>query len=280
MPICSSGECRWPPYGSLAICGGVANLTSLGNSTLIRSLNTATEKRLSVLFETTRATSDALSFGDTYFDIVPQVYPIVIGVLDKPTNIFNASVTSLMASDSFIAYTDELLNNSFPFDMTKMKYLEVALWWCTKTFETNVTAGKASTRELSIRSELGQPLATTLNQPWSAEYYPCYTRGSCNSTFGDQVATLAPPPGSEPQDYTVHLWTGLSASALLATSMFDSIFMDRTRGSVASNGAGIAQAFGLSILGDFLAMSSPKPEEQMDNVRRLVENISKSTTNL
>ncbi|KAK3339719.1 hypothetical protein B0T25DRAFT_466605 [Lasiosphaeria hispida] len=279
-PICSSGECYWPPYGSMAICGGVANLTSLGNSTLIQSLNNMTEKRLSVLFNTARDTSEALGYGDIYFQIVPQVYPIIIGILDKPTNAFNASVTSLMASDSFIAYTDELLNNSLPFDTAKLKYLEVAFWWCTKTFETNVTAGKATTHELSTRSELEQPLDTALNQPWNADYYLCYTQGTCNASYGDRVASLASPPGSEPEEYTVHLWTGLSASALLATSMFDSVFMDRTRGNVASNGAGIAQAFGLSILGDFLTTSSPEPAKQMGNVRRLVGNVAKSTTNL
>jgi hypothetical protein len=26
VPVCSSGDCRWPAYGTLAICGGVANL--------------------------------------------------------------------------------------------------------------------------------------------------------------------------------------------------------------------------------------------------------------
>lgn len=279
-PICSSGECRWPPYGSLAICGGVVNLTALANATVLQSLHNLTGKRLSVLFDTTHATSEALGYGDIYLDIIPSVYPVVIGVLDKPTNAFNASVTALMASDSFVAYTDELLDNSFPFDTTKLKYLEVAFWWCTKTFETTVAAGKASTTELSARSELAAPLDTVLNQPWNADYYPCYARGTCNASYGDRVVSLASPPGAEEEEYAVHLWTGLSASALLATSMFDSIFMDRTRGNVASGGAGIAQALGLSILGDFLSTTSPAPEEQMVNVKRLVDNMAKSTTNL
>ena len=279
-PTCSSGECRWPPYGTLAICGEVANLTSLGNAMLIQSLNNLTEKRLSVLSNNTRATLEALGYGDQYFSIVPQVYPIVIGVLDKPTNAFNASVTSLMVSDSFVAYTDELLNNSFPFDMGKMKYLEVAFWWCTKTLKTNVTTGRASTVEMSTRSELAKPLEMALNQPWNAEYYLCYTHGTCNTTYGSKLASLASPHDSEEEEYTVHLWTGLSASALLATSMFDSVFLDRTRGNVASNGAGIARAFGLSIQGDFLSTVSPAPEQQMRNVRRLVGNVAKSTTNL
>ncbi|KAK1753682.1 hypothetical protein QBC47DRAFT_304021 [Echria macrotheca] len=280
-PVCSSGECRWPPYGTLAICGGVANLTALGNTTLLESLGEMAEKRLSVLFDTTRSTADALGYGDRYFSIVPQVYPIVIGALDRPTGAFNASVTALMASDSFVAYADELLNNSFPFDVNKLKYLEVAFWWCTKSLETNVTAGKAVTTEIAIRSELARPLDTVLNQPWHPEYLQCYTQGTCNATYGDKVASLAAPLGLRDEEYTVHLWTGLSASALLATSMFDSVFMDRTRGNVASNGAGgIAQAMGLSILGDFLSTVAPAPEEQMGAVRRLVANVAQSTTNL
>ncbi|KAK4445359.1 hypothetical protein QBC34DRAFT_451388 [Podospora aff. communis PSN243] len=275
-PTCSSGECVWPRYGTLAICGSVANLTALGNSTLLESLASKTEKRLAVLYDSSRATAEALGYDLP--STITHVYPVVIGALDAPTGAFNASVTALLASDSFVAYTDELLENRVPFDMGSVKYLEVAFWWCTKALETSVVAGVARTVEVGTRSEV----------PWNPEYYQCYTRGTCNSTYGGRVVALKGPPGAEmeleeeerEEEYTVHLWTGLSASALLATSMFDSVFLDRTRGNVAANGAGIAQALGLAILGDFLATKSPEPEEQMSNARRLVSNVATSTTNL
>ena len=312
-PTCSSGECTWPPYGTLAICGSVANLTALGDTALLQSLRNKSEKRLAVLYDTSRATAEAL--GYELSSTITQVYPIIIGAIDAPTGMFNSSVTALLASDSFVAYTDELLNNSVPFDMSKVKYLEVAFWWCTKALETKVVAGVARTVERETRSEMvldsdgksGDGNGTgvgVLNQPWNPEYYRCYTRGTCNATYGGSVVALKGPKGlprgaaadnregeveaeraggeedEVEEEYTVHLWTGLSASALLTTSMFDSVFLDRTRGNVAANGAGIAQALGLAILGDFLATESPRPEEQMRMVRRLVRNVARSTTNL
>lgn len=67
--------------------------------------------------------------------------PVIIGLLGPPSNAFNQSVNDLMLSDSFVAYTDELLPNADTFDMSRVKYLEVAFWWCTKTYHTVVTSG-------------------------------------------------------------------------------------------------------------------------------------------
>ncbi|KAK0725856.1 hypothetical protein B0H67DRAFT_571729 [Lasiosphaeris hirsuta] len=262
-PICSSGNCTWPPYGSLAVCGDVANLTALGNPTLLADLRSKTEKRLGVLFNTSRATADALGYGAFYFASVPSVFPVVIGLLDSPSNAFNQSVNGLMLSDSFVAYTDELLPNADTFDMSRVKYLEVAFWWCTKTYHTVVTSGQSSTVELAARSQLKEA-TSSLNMPWATDFYPCYTSGTCNATFGGTTASLEPPPGADEDEYT----------------MFDSVFMDRTRGVVSSNGGGVAKAFGLSVLGDFLSTELPSPQEQMGNVKAVVKNMARSTTNL
>jgi len=281
--MCSSSQCTWPKYGSLAICGDVANLTAAGDKSLLERLGNATEKRLGVLYNTSRATSEALGYGAAYFDSVPKVFPIVMGLLDRPTGAFNQSVTNLMLSDSFVAYTDELLDNSATFDMSKVKYLEVALWWCTKTYSTEVVAGKATTVEESTMTQLEEPTSLSLNMPWELGFYSCYTSGRCNITYGGKEARLTPPPGaaaSGPDTYTVHIWTELTASALLAATMFDSLFLDRTRGVVSSNGGGIAKAFGLSILGDFLSTSSPPPQMQMANTRAVISNVARSLTNL
>ena len=241
-----------------------------------------TEKRLSVLFNTSRATSEALGYGDFYFASVPKVFPIVIGLLDGPTKAFNQSVTDLMLSDSFVAYTDEMVNNSATFDMSKIKYLEVAFWWCTKTYSTKVAGGEATTVEVSTRSQLKKPSSSSMNMPWALDFYPCYHSGTCNKTYGDKEAHLEPPPGAvgDETSYKIHLWTELTASALLAATMFDSVFMDRTRGVVSSNGGGIAKAFGLSILGDFMSTASPEPSIQLANTRALVGNAARSVTNL
>ncbi|KAK1757952.1 hypothetical protein QBC47DRAFT_294676 [Echria macrotheca] len=277
-PTCSSGRCTWPLYGSLAICGDIANITARGDVQLLESLGNITEKRLGVLFNTTLATVQAFGFESFFFQSVPVVFPVVVGLLDQPTNAFNKSVTDLMTSDAFIAYTDEPLNNSAAFDMSKIKYLEVAFWWCTKTYETSVTAGEPKTVEVATRSELKEP-TSSLNMPWS-QFYQCYTAGTCNQTYGAQTARLEPPHGADgpDDDYVIHVWSELTASSLLAATMFDSVFMDRTRGVVA--GGGIAKAFGLSILGIFMATKSPPPDAQLSNMQNLVANAARSMTNL
>jgi hypothetical protein len=67
---------------------------------------------------------------------------------------------------------------------------------------------------------------------------------------------------------------------LLASTMLDSLLLDRTRGVVASNGGGVAKAFGFSLVGDFLATEVPSPQTQMADVRTIVDNTARSMTNL
>jgi len=287
-PVCSSGECTWPSYGSLAVCGDVANLTALGDRELLGRLGNATEKRLAVLLNTSFATFQAVDYGGYYFQSVPKVFPIIIGPLVKPTRAFNQSVTGLMPGDSFIAYTDELMDNTISAmpNMSKMKYLELALWWCTNTYSTKVTAGRPKTEQLAtLSSTSSSPVGGPLNAAWSLDYYRCYTAGTCNKTYGGAMAHLEVPPGAailSPEDssgYAIHEWTALTASALVTSTMFDSILIDNARGIVTSNGGGVARAFGLLLLGDFQSTESPQPPEQFANVHALVTNLARSMTN-
>ncbi|OIW34269.1 hypothetical protein CONLIGDRAFT_626323 [Coniochaeta ligniaria NRRL 30616] len=43
-PVCSSGDCVWPTYGSLAVCSDVVNLTAQGNPALLENLRNVTSK--------------------------------------------------------------------------------------------------------------------------------------------------------------------------------------------------------------------------------------------
>ncbi|KAK5662134.1 hypothetical protein OQA88_8039 [Cercophora sp. LCS_1] len=275
-PNCSSGECTWPPYGSLAICGGVANLTATNNELLLTTLRNTTLERMQVLLGTSNITA-----GD-FYRAISEAFPLVMGLLEKPTGAFNKSVTELIVSDSFIAYTDGPVSTSAEFDISSVKFLEVAFWWCTKTYTTKVSQGQAITTEISTLTR-AREVNNTLNLPWDPKFYPCYSTGRCNDTYGATEVVLEPSPGvdgDESGGYSIHLWTGLTGSMLLASTMLDSLLLDRTRGVVASNGGGVAKAFGFSLLGDFLATEVPSPEEQMANVRTIVDNTARSMTNL
>ena len=96
---------------------------------------------------------------------------------------------------------------------------------------------------------------------WAVDFYLCYTAGTCNEIYGGTMARLEAPPATaavSPEDsYTIHVWTELLASGLIAATMFDSILIDHIRGIVVSNGGGVARAFGFSLLGDFQSTESP-----------------------
>ncbi|KAH7117406.1 hypothetical protein EDB81DRAFT_916196 [Dactylonectria macrodidyma] len=276
-PVCSSGECDWPLYGSLAVCGDVVNLTAQGNEALLASLRNATSKRLTSLYNSTIGAVD--NFGYDFVNFVPVFFPIVVSPLLTPSGAFNESINGLVISDSYIAYSNELMNNSAIFDLSKLQYLEIAFWWCTKTFSTKVKAGNHITTDEATRSRL-KKATHTLNTAWSTSFYPCYTAGTCNKTFGPLEAELeAPPLVPSTESFTVHLWTALMGSALLAFTMSDAVLMDQTRGVIASNGGGIARAFALSILGDFLSTSTPPPATQLENVRNVAKNMARTMAN-
>ncbi|KAK4194537.1 hypothetical protein QBC40DRAFT_290624 [Triangularia verruculosa] len=282
---CSSGDCTWPAYGSLAVCSGVANLSAINNPGLHSSLRNATEKRLRLLLQTSNITAGSAGYGNFYMAI-NEVFPVIIGLLDRPTGAFNQSVTELMVSDSFIAYTEEMVSTSSDSDalddmMAKVKYLELAFWWCTKSYVTEVTQGQSVTTEVSVLSRAKEGMNNTLNVAWDHSFYPCYSAGRCNETYGGTEMVLEKPAETAEQvDFTVHLWTSLTASMLIASTMLDSLLLDRTRGVVASNGGGSAKAFAFSLLGDFLTTELPPPEKRLADVQTVMSNAARSMTNL
>lgn len=282
---CSSGDCIWPAYGSLAVCGGVANLSTVNNPVLHDRLRKTTEKRLQLLLQTSNITAGSAGYGN-FYTAIDKVFPVIIGLLDEPTGAFNQSVTDLIVSDSFIAYTEEMVSTSSDADaltemMSKVKYLELAFWWCTKTYETEVTQGQSVTREVSTLSQVTSELNNTLNVAWDPKFYPCYSTGQCNDTYGGAEFTLERPPDAEDSvDFTINVWTSLTASMLLASTMLDSLLMDRTRGVVASNGGGSAKAFAFSLLGDFLTTELPPPEKRLADIQTVMTNAARSMTNL
>ncbi|KAK0658496.1 hypothetical protein QBC41DRAFT_331942 [Cercophora samala] len=282
---CSSGDCTWPAYGSLAICGGVANLSTVKNPGLHDRLRKTTEKRLKLLLQTSNITAGSAGYGNFYIAI-DKVFPVIIGLLDEPTGAFNQSVTELIVSDSFIAYTEEMVSTSSDDDavadmMAKVKYLELAFWWCTKTYETEVNQGQSVTREVSTVSQVSGGLNNTLNVAWDPKFYPCYATGQCNDTYGATEFNLEKPAAAaDSVDFTIHVWTSLTASMLLASTMLDSLLLDRTRGVVASNGGGSAKAFAFSLLGDFLTTELPSAEKRLADVQTVMSNAARSMTNL
>ncbi|KAB5522048.1 hypothetical protein GE09DRAFT_1044110 [Coniochaeta sp. 2T2.1] len=281
-PVCSSGDCVWPVYGSLAVCSSVVNLTAQANLSLLSNLRNVTAKRLAILYTSIKSNGDIYNWTNFQSQALPGFYPVILGPMFSPSSSFNASVQNLILNDNFIAYPTRMLDPSSALDLDAFHFLGLTFWWCTKSYSTSVKAGQHTTVELETRSEIVKNKTKTLNMAWSHEFYPCYTSGTCNATFGDLSVSLLPPATaniSETEPYDINVWTALTVSGLLAATMWDSVLMDQSHGVVTSNGGGVAKAFALSVLGDFLA-PAPDPTTQMSSAQRVAGNIARTITNL
>lgn len=281
VPVCSSGDCTWDLYGSIGICSDVVNVTASGNEAVLAPIRSSASSRLAVIFNNTFGMISDSTYGGFMLSSVPSSFPVIVGPMPNATGAFNQSVSSLLINDNYIAYSDELMTNSTITDSSKLKFLEVAFYWCTKTFSTDVAAGVSTTEEVSQAATPLKPVPSTLNFIWSTVFYPCYMSGTCNKTLGGLEVELGAPPGvSSSENYTVDVWTALIASALVSVTTYDALLVDQFRGVIASNGGGIAQAFGVPLLGDLMTFVSPPPEEQLEGVRNVSTNIARSMTNL
>ncbi|KAB5575307.1 hypothetical protein GE09DRAFT_1091628 [Coniochaeta sp. 2T2.1] len=287
-PTCSSADCEWPLYGSLAICSEVVNLTSSANETLLTQLREITAVSLGMLMNSTMSLLDHLQkMNNASLAAYGEIFPLTVLSHDAPTGALDESLIDLLAVDHFIAYTDQ------PFDVTKplppnlldyFKFLEVAFYWCTKSYNTKVTDGIHVTDEVSSAARIIQPAPQLgLNFAWSPTWYECYTKNTCGSTIGGLKTRIAGPPGlpsleGEDEGYDIDIWTATTSSALLGVSLYDSIFLDQQRGLVSSAGGGTAAAFASALYREFLATRLPEPGDQFAAVRNITTNMATSLT--
>ncbi len=189
---------------------------------------------------------------------VPASFPIIIGSTPWPTGMFNQSVTQLLLTDHYVAYTDVVLDSVSDAGVAELKFLEIGFYWCTKTLSTEVRQGIPYTEEIDAVAETIRGSSQSLNFGWNTNFYPCYVAGTCNATLGGLEVELEPPRPRPARRYTVNVWSSLLASALVFASMYDVVLIDSMRGIVASSGGGLGQAFTASILGDFMTSSVPR----------------------
>ncbi|KAB5566193.1 hypothetical protein GE09DRAFT_1284036 [Coniochaeta sp. 2T2.1] len=288
IPDCSSGSCEWDSFGSLAVCSDVVNLTATGNMTLLKQLTAVADQRLSALLNSTSLfLSQGLFFNVFPTTSMPPAFPILVGIMPSPTGMFNDSVTQLMVGNYYVAYSNDQLTGA-DIATSPLLFLEVALFWCTKTYSVNVHDGVANTTELGSAAEVLTSNPHTLNFAWAPDFAMCYVLGNCAKTLGNRQLELQPPPGDRrgqteeykvQKQYTVNVWTSLLSSILLGSTMYDSLLMDQTRGIIVSTGAGIAQAFATAMFGDFLSTESPDEEAQFKNAQGIASNLAGSITN-
>lgn len=280
-PICSSGNCHWEPYGSLGICWDVVNITALGNETLLAGLTEEAATRLQSLLNNRLWADNSLVYRNLGLTTFPTAFPVVLGPMAAPSGVFNDSVTKLLVSDTYLAYSDVPMTNATINASPSFQFLEIGHFFCTKAYVTDVKDGIATTVEIASRSEPVNNIPYSLNFPWTPEILGCCLAQTCNKTFGGMELELeAPLLLQSPERYVVDVWTTIMSSFLAIESMYDTLLLDETRGIIISSGGGVSRAFATSLFGDWLETQSPPPPIQMQNVRGIAQNMVQSLTNL
>ena len=159
QPTCSSGNCTWPSYRSLAICAQSANVTSH-----------LTTKRVAIHGGLPGETGTQWSISKQNYVIdngqsllnlssAASVHPILDGQQEPILLNFSNSIAfqniSPPVADVFIIYTKSTTSNA---DSPATFFAtEFVLQWCVQNFTTSVTNGQSSTERHNSFDDFGKP---------------------------------------------------------------------------------------------------------------------------
>jgi hypothetical protein len=261
-PICSSGDCEWPIYGSLGICTEVTNLSASINSSLQSSLldNFLTDLRYTQ-YGTVFAQAGSGPYYITSFIPLPQ-----------PLAEFKEAPPQTVIAQAFISYYDKPLNFTSDADLAKLQFIGVSLYFCTQSFSTTVKGGIHNTSMLAYTNNVLSSSATqSLNSVWNSGLF-------ARPTCGTEI-TLSGPTGLSNESYAVDYCTAVYLSDVFAIGTTGAILLDSDR-TIAETMGQISEALSIALYGQFNSSFIPDLATQYGNVKLMMENIGVSLTNL
>src|SRR5271154_783732 len=157
-PICSSGDCDWPIYGSLGICAEIVNISASTNSSLLSWLQEVflTELR-----------------GSQYGTIIEEAgsgpyYVAGLIPFPDPSTEFKEAPAQTVISQAFISYFNNPVSLTSDADLAKVQYIGVSLYFCTQSFSTTVKGGIHNTSELAYTNNiLSSSTTESINAYWN-----------------------------------------------------------------------------------------------------------------
>jgi hypothetical protein len=291
-PICSTANCTFPMYDSLAVCSDVANVTeylnvtrysadfinAIANNQSLQSIygwypyepyaNVSLPNGVWLpagryLLKCQRPGSEDLTEEDPYLSLSTQ-----------ETNMTESVAFALLPGiqdsalfDFFIIYQTDL---EVP-DMPVYRAIEVLFYWCVNTYSTTVTAGNASTQIVSSSRNVLSP-------------------GKIYAGFPDLPIVLS--SGNDATTYTVEPVSALAMTLFLLQNLGSGSFSMSS--AYTSEGAGaLVNAIGHGVAGNpvftdpvtGLILNISREElpgvdaQGMEAVRNLTNNIATSLTN-
>lgn len=225
-PNCTTGNCIWYPFGALAVCSRVENLSSVGNSTLLSKLDSTTRERLSQLHDSASTMRNSKSNGTRHANHTRpyRVWPVSIVEMDSPSGAFDSSITNLTLADLLVAYPNDYmnitdLNSNNTSSLTGFQYFELVFHWCVAEFHVKVADGLAKTNLTTTSTTVKTSNSTDqLNKAWSKDFNNCDEPVACNYTVDRGRVVMAPPPGMRTEEESVDYM--LDVNSALAVSNF------------------------------------------------------------
>ncbi|EPS45500.1 hypothetical protein H072_492 [Dactylellina haptotyla CBS 200.50] len=270
-PICSSGDCAWPTYGSLGVCVEIVNLSATTNTTLLDWLD--------VVFVLRVETSD---YGSA-FDLVAsqKIEGYAAALVPAPVPIsateFKETQFQTVIGQFFLAYFHEPIQLTTA-DLAKAQYIGISMYLCTQSFSTTVKDGIQNTSEIAYTADIvSKSTEESTNSAWNGALNGNAT-DVCEAGKSGDTITLASPMGSSNETYAIDFCTASYLSELFVIGTSGAIFLGLDHKVVESVGQ-ISEAMGTALYGEFNSSMIPDPSTQFENVRYLMDNIAKSLTN-
>jgi hypothetical protein len=265
-PICSSGDCDWPIYGSLGICAEIVNISASTNSSLLSWLQ---EVFLIAIQKSQYATVISEAGSALYYLAVLVPFP-------EPSTEFKEAPPQTVISQAFVGYFNNPVRLTSDTDLAKIQYIGVSLYFCTQSFSTTVKGGIHNTSELAYNNNiLSSSTTESMNSYWNLALYgtPICDPGPLTGS----TITLSGAAGLSNETYTIDFCTGVYLSGLYIIGTSGGILLDLGR-SITDTVGQISQALGIAIYGEFNSSAIPDPATQYGNIKFMMENIAKSLT--
>jgi hypothetical protein len=265
-PICSSGDCEWPIYGSLAICTEIVNISASTNSSLLSLL---LEEFLIELRESQYTPLFSQAGSSPYY--LAALMPFT-----SPSTEFKEALPQTTISQAIVVYFANLVSITSDTDLAKIQYIGVSQYFCTQSFSTIVKGGIQNTSELAYTNNiLSSSTTESVNSYWNSAYIG---NPICNpGPLTGSTITLSGATGLSNETYTIDFCTAVYLSYLYLVGTSGGILLDPNRAIFETVGQ-ISQALGIAIYGDFNSSVIPDPATQYGNIKLMMENIGKSLT--
>ncbi|KAK4455321.1 hypothetical protein QBC34DRAFT_374159 [Podospora aff. communis PSN243] len=302
-PHCSTLDCTWEPYSTLAICAKVIDVTDLNRTATAMYRNKVLqdiEKHWTGNLNRTATALEAMyEAGGSRHIAMPdyqRVNYVAVSDTDEPlvpVSLQSESLRRASFVEFVVAHTDDavdMISKARWTEKEKFRLLAMQFFFCVKAFETRVTAGVVETRLLgeTIDVVTSQSTAHTLNVGWweynTADKRPSpadVKKDDSREASGSHIALAAPPGLHQNRSYKVHMYTAKVLGGDLRGSINGlTVFQDRVTAYYLSNRSLLSTILPITLHGTQQSKTNTTVEERRDNLSALAQSIADSLTNM